>query len=134
MQQRHLISLTIMLATFGALAQDRPAAIYDFEVPGSTKWLDTKIDVKAGEVLKFTGGGTIRYAAQLQEIGPAGHVGELRIQGDPSSGQGYFGGPDRGRTDDLFHAIKARARLRHRSVFKASRNNLQLRPTGPRYY
>ena len=80
MQQRHLISLTIMLATFGALAQDRPAAIYDFEVPGSTKWLDTKIDVKAGEVLKFTGGGTIRYAAQLQEIGQAGHVGELFIR------------------------------------------------------
>ena len=28
--------------------------------------------------------------------------------------KGLFGGPDRDRTDDLFHAMEARSQLRHR--------------------
>ena len=28
-----------------------------------------------------------------------------------------FGGPDRDRTDDLFHAMEARSQLRHRPTF-----------------
>jgi hypothetical protein len=29
-----------------------------------------------------------------------------------------FGGPDRDRTDDLFHAMEARSQLRHRPTFR----------------
>ena len=29
-----------------------------------------------------------------------------------------FGGPDRDRTDDLFHAMEARSQLRHRPTFQ----------------
>jgi len=28
--------------------------------------------------------------------------------------KGFIGGPDRDRTDDLFHAMEARSQLRHR--------------------
>jgi hypothetical protein len=32
--------------------------------------------------------------------------------------KGLFGGPDRDRTDDLFHAMEARSQLRHRPTDK----------------
>ncbi len=31
---------------------------------------------------------------------------------------GMIGGPDRDRTDDLFHAMEARSQLRHRPTLK----------------
>ena len=31
---------------------------------------------------------------------------------------GLIGGPDRDRTDDLFHAMEARSQLRHRPTFR----------------
>lgn len=34
--------------------------------------------------------------------------------GDIADFKGKFGGPDRDRTDDLFHAMEARSQLRHR--------------------
>jgi hypothetical protein len=30
----------------------------------------------------------------------------------------FIGGPDRDRTDDLFHAMEARSQLRHRPTFR----------------
>ena len=71
MHQIQLLSLTFLTA-LAAIAQDKPAATYDFEVPGSTKWLDTTIDLKVGEILKLTAEGTIRYSGQTQDLGPAG--------------------------------------------------------------
>ena len=32
--------------------------------------------------------------------------------------RGLFGGPDRDRTDDLFHAMEARSQLRHRPTLE----------------
>jgi hypothetical protein len=43
---------------------------------------------------------------------PERHVGKLFICGR------LFGGPDRDRTDDLFHAMEARSQLRHRPTLR----------------
>ena len=39
-----------------------------------------------------------------------------------------FGGPDRDRTDDLFHAMEARSQLRHRPTLRGA--TLLLSPLG----
>ena len=36
-----------------------------------------------------------------------------------------FGGPDRDRTDDLFHAMEARSQLRHRPTLRKDFHYLQ---------
>ncbi len=40
-----------------------------------------------------------------------------------------FGGPDRDRTDDLFHAMEARSQLRHRPTLRE--DNLYSQGCGP---
>jgi hypothetical protein len=40
-----------------------------------------------------------------------------------------IGGPDRDRTDDLFHAMEARSQLRHRPTFRGDATSL-LSPLG----
>ena len=50
-----------------------------------------------------------------------------------------FGGPDRDRTDDLFHAMEARSQLRHRptlsrrdsSIFRRAADIVNLRLPNP---
>ena len=71
MLNRFILTLTLALVTF---AQDKPDNSYDFTLTGDKQWTDTNIDVKAGDLLKFTATGTIRYPAQpnSKEIGPTG--------------------------------------------------------------
>ena len=46
---------------------------YSFEVSGSKQWLDTNIDLRAGEKLQFTAEGTVTYSdAKKNHFGPAG--------------------------------------------------------------
>ena len=40
------------------------------------------------------------------------------ISGPTYVKKGLFGGPDRDRTDDLFHAMEARSQLRHRPTLR----------------
>ena len=48
------------------------AGAREFDVPGARQWLDTQLDLKAGDTVKFTGSGSIRYAGAPAGIGPAG--------------------------------------------------------------
>jgi hypothetical protein len=41
-----------------------------------------------------------------------------------------FGGPDRDRTDDLFHAMEARSQLRHRPTLRGSNSPIVYAWTG----
>jgi hypothetical protein len=48
-------------------------ASYSVEVSGSKQWLDTNIDLRAGEKLQFTAEGTVTYSdAKKNHFGPAG--------------------------------------------------------------
>ncbi len=64
-----IFSLTLI-----AFAQDKPDNSYDFTLVGDKQWMDTNIDVKAGDLLKFTATGSIKYPMQpnAKDIGPVG--------------------------------------------------------------
>jgi hypothetical protein len=53
-----------------------PQNSYSFEVSGSKQWMDTNIDLRAGEKLQITAEGTVTYAkgnhAKGNQFGPAG--------------------------------------------------------------
>ena len=63
-------------ATPAASAAPSRKALYSAEVSGSKQWVDTNIDLRAGEELKITAVGTITYAkgnhAQGSQFGPEG--------------------------------------------------------------
>lgn len=44
----------------------------EFTVEGGKQWLDTELDLKAGDLVKLTGSGTIKYATSPKENGPEG--------------------------------------------------------------
>jgi hypothetical protein len=44
----------------------------EFEVPGASFWVDTGLDIKAGETVQVTATGNITYASAIGEIGPEG--------------------------------------------------------------
>ena len=45
---------------------------WDIDVAGDKQYTDTQIDVKAGEVLKFTATGTLQFLAPSRQVGPEG--------------------------------------------------------------
>ncbi len=63
-------------ATAAASSASSPQNSYSLEVSGSKQWMDTNIDLRAGEKLQITAEGTITYAkgnrAQGNQFGPAG--------------------------------------------------------------
>jgi len=62
--------MTIAAAlVFGALAYSQQK---DIEVPGNATWIDTGLDVKAGEVWLFEASGELKYAEAKQPAGPDG--------------------------------------------------------------
>ncbi len=65
----------LLLITVSALAQgvaDPKKRSGEFEVPGAQHWIDTGIDIKAGETVRIAATGSIRYATGANEIGPEG--------------------------------------------------------------
>jgi len=57
------------------VASQEPAAesSYSIEVSGAKQWIDTNIDLRAGERLRFTASGTITYSnAKANRFGPEG--------------------------------------------------------------
>lgn len=64
-----------LLASCGILApaqSPQPIGSYDFDVTGDTPFTDTKLDVKAGEVLKFKATGNLILPRLDRQIGPEG--------------------------------------------------------------
>lgn len=47
-------------------------ASYTVQVDGTQEWIDTKIDVRGGEKLKFSAEGTITYGQKNKSFGPSG--------------------------------------------------------------
>jgi len=67
-------SLSLLCAA-SALAQgagDAKPRSAEFEVSGAERWIDTGLDVKAGETIRITAAGSVKYAAAAGEIGPNG--------------------------------------------------------------
>ncbi len=63
----------LMILLAAAFAMLAPAAFaQEFDVDGSKDWLDTGIDLKAGETVRFYGSGTIKYSMAPKENGPEG--------------------------------------------------------------
>lgn len=60
------------ILTVLAVAASLSAAAQEFTVDGSKAWLDTGIDLKAGDVIRLYGSGTIRYSTSPKDIGPEG--------------------------------------------------------------
>jgi hypothetical protein len=60
-------------ATSAAAKTDAAKTGYTVEVNGNKQWVDTNIDLRAGEKLQFTATGTITYTdAKKNQFGPAG--------------------------------------------------------------
>jgi LssY C-terminus len=60
-------------ATAAASSASSPQSSYSLEVSGSKQWMDTNIDLRAGEKLQITAQGTVTYAdAKKNHFGPAG--------------------------------------------------------------
>jgi len=65
---RFLALLAVLLICYPAVAslpQTSPAArdSYDFDLPATKQWLDAKLDLRAGEKLRITATGTIKFPA-----------------------------------------------------------------------
>ncbi|MGB9204631.1 MAG: LssY C-terminal domain-containing protein [Terriglobales bacterium] len=59
--------------TAAATSASSPQSSYSLEVSGSKQWMDTNIDLRAGEKLQITAEGTVTYAdAKKNHFGPAG--------------------------------------------------------------
>jgi hypothetical protein len=66
------ISFACILLCFSLMAQDKPDSTQDFTVDGGKQWLDTGLELKAGDVVRLTGSGTIKYSTSPKENGPEG--------------------------------------------------------------
>ena len=67
-------SIFLLAICLSLFAQDKPDKSYDFTLIGDKQWLDTNVDLSAGDLLKFTATGTISYPMQpnAKDIGPGG--------------------------------------------------------------
>jgi hypothetical protein len=66
------VIFTVLCAAFLAPAQDRANGSWNLEVPGDRQWIDTNIDLQAGETVRITATGTLKYATSPREFGPEG--------------------------------------------------------------
>lgn len=58
----------------GLHSQDKPDSTQEFTLEGGKQWLDTGLDLKAGDVVRLTGSGTLKFAMAAKENGPEGGV------------------------------------------------------------
>jgi len=65
-----LVPALASVSASGPPAQEKKPA-REFEITGSQGWLDTGIDVQAGDLLRFSAAGTLQYMA-AKESGPEG--------------------------------------------------------------
>lgn len=65
-------TVTLVVTSLALLAQQQqPVSSQDFDIDGSKSWIDTGIDLQAGESVRLTGTGTIRYSGG-KDSGPEG--------------------------------------------------------------
>ncbi len=69
---RFIFTILVLLPSLASLRAQSALASKDVELNGSTTWVDTGIDVKAGDLVKFEASGNLRYADAKQETGPEG--------------------------------------------------------------
>ena len=64
-----MLRFIIVILSFAAPALSQSKEV---EIPGNQTWVDTGIDVKAGDLLRYEATGTLKYADALQASSPDG--------------------------------------------------------------
>ena len=73
---------------------------------------------KKGENRRTTSSVLIEVLVTCYQMLPNDPRRRLRVSANLLIRNGFIGGPDRDRTDDLFHAMEARSQLRHRPTLR----------------
>ena len=66
--------LTLLSCGLAITAQDKPDSTHEFTLEGSKQWLDTGLDLKAGDQVRLSGSGTLKHATSIKENGPEGGI------------------------------------------------------------
>ena len=87
------------------------AGAKEFDIPGNQLWVDTGLDIAAGETIKITGTGTIRFSNAKEDNGPAGlkrgYLDMIRQVPVPDAGRGALVGRIGDRDSSRAFAIGA---------------------------